>query len=216
MTLYGAPGSLPPRPKGKLRYIPGTYGTINLAREHQAIDWFWDEIIAHDFILDCSHNHLVAEEAAWYYRDLTAKIAVVLNGATTHTPRCGPYNAIVGSQHWKQLLLYGRTEYFRTPFARRYPVSIEPLQEDDIAGVVLWATDTNFYTPGDSPKGNFMLWISHPEPYKGLPEALEVAVRTRVPLVVSPSLAMAGHRQAWQAVQPSIKSAVERGAEIRV
>lgn len=214
VTLYAAPGSLPPHPDChcRLRYIPGTYGEISIGHSFAVPEWFYPEIMANDFVLDAEHLHAVAEWAAFYYRPDQKKIIVILNGATSTTPRCGPYNVVVGSQYWRQLLVMGRNEYFGTQFAH-LGTTIQPVPAEDILGVIPWASDGNFYTP-EGQKDDYFLWISHPAPYKGLPQALEVAARQKLRLVVVPGMAAASHRKDWEVVQPLIKKAVAGGARV--
>lgn len=219
VTLYGAPGSLPPDPdcrQCRLRYIPGTYGELDQDREWAVVDWYYDEIMAHDFILDCAHGHPVAEVNGWYHRERQLKTLVVLNGPTSNTPRCGPYNVIVGSQKWKELLIYGRTQFYGMPYHNLMEEAIEPVPEKDIAGVVPWATDCNFYTPGDAPREPWFLWLSRPTRYKGLAVALDIAARQKLWLRVVPGFGVPAHEAEFNEHVPLIKEAIKRGAMVDV
>ncbi len=81
VTLYGAPGSLLPHEncRCRLKYVPGGHGTIG-PYEQLAYEWYWNEVMAHDWIIDFQHTHMFAEIAGWYYRDLQKKIFCVPNG----------------------------------------------------------------------------------------------------------------------------------------
>jgi glycosyltransferase involved in cell wall biosynthesis len=163
VVLYGAPGSQPPHENCRctLRYIPGTYSEGTFQREWLLAEWFYDEVMASDYVLDCSLNHPVAEWAGWYNPEHQKKIAVVLNGTTSHVPRCGLYNTVVGSNKWKELLVYGRTQFYSTPFEAQYGASIEPVPEEAFLGIVPFWTDVNFYTPGGSPKEDYYLFLCY-------------------------------------------------------
>lgn len=219
VTLYGAPGSKLPHEKCRcrLKYYLGGYGDIQLHREWTIADWYYDEIMAHDLILDFAHSHPIAEEAGWYHRADSIRVRVVLNGVTSVTPRCGPYNVIVGSQKWKDLSIYGRSQFYGTPYEQFYGSQIVPIPELDIAGVIPWAVDAKFYAPDPAQKPeDFLLWISRPTPYKGLGTALEVAAKTKSRLVVIPGIALAAHAEEWRGHQAAITAAREAGATVEV
>jgi glycosyltransferase involved in cell wall biosynthesis len=217
VTLYGAPGSLPPHPdcKCRLKYVPGGYGKID-DKEYLASEWYYSEIINnHDFVIDCQHMHMVAETAAFYHREHTKKIIVVPNGVSTEYPRCGPYSVVVGSQKWKELMLYGRSQFYGTPYEEQYGGLIRSVASEDFLGIVNWSVDTNFYTPGEA-RDDYFLWLSRPTPYKGLATALEVAARGRLKLKVAPGLGMEAHHKEWEASLPLIEQAVKAGAQVEV
>ena len=218
VSLYGAPGSLPPHEncRCRLRYIPGTYSEMSYDREWLLAEWFYQEILANDYVLDCSLNHPVAEWAGWYGPpEHQQKIAVVLNGVTSHVPRCGLYNTVVGSQKWKELLVYGRTQFFGTSFEAQYGAAIQPVPEPAILGIVPFSTDVNFYTPGDR-KEDYLLFLSRPTAYKGLAQALELVGDRKLHLKIVPGLGHASHTVELEQHRPLIEAAISRGATIDV
>lgn len=221
VTLYGAPGSRPPHPWGcrcRLRYIPGTYGNIDVAREFLALDWYGEEILGHDYVIDCAHNHPIAEHVGWFRRKDQVRVATVLNGVTCTTPRCGPFNVVVGSQKWKALLVAGRTQFYGTAFETQFGASLEEaIPETHIAGVVPWATDVEEYTPNpDLSCGSYFLWLSRPTPYKGLSDALRLASELRLNLVIVPGIGQDSHRREFLAYDQEIRRAREEGAQVTV
>ena len=226
VTLWGAPGSLPPHPERececRVRYIPGSYGDSAPEREYWVAEWYYKEMIVGDCVLDCSHMHFIADNAGWYDRDNQKKIAVVLNGVSSRTPYCGPYNVIVGSQKWRDLLVYGRSQFAGTPFAAKYGSDVHPILPQNIAGIVPWATDTGFYSPSsdsgakDAQHQSYMLWLSRPTAYKGLGVAIEVAQRAGLHLKVCPGIGMADHRTELATFMPMIEAAQNAGAQIDV
>ena len=218
VTLYAAPGSLPPHEncRCRLKYIPGTYSEMSYDREWLLAEWHYQEIMANDYVLDCSLNHPVAEWAGWYGPpEHQKKIAVVLNGVTSHVPRCGLYNTVVGSQKWKELLLYGRSQFMGTAFETKYGASIEPVPEEAILGVVPFSTDVNFYTPGEV-KEDYLLFLSRPTAYKGLTQALELVAERKLHLKIVPGLGHASHTVELEQHRPQIEAAISRGAKVDV
>lgn len=216
VTLYGAAGSVSGHPKCQVKYVPGGRGTID-AHEYEAYEWYWDEVMAHDWVIDCQHTHMFAEIAGWYHRDLQKKILVVPNGVATEYPRCGPYNVVAGSRKWRELMLYGRSQFAGCPpFDTRYGDSIPAMDEQDFAGVVHWATNCNLYTPGEYPREGYLLYVGRCTPYKGLNRALEVAGLSKSRLVVVPAMGMAEHRKDFMAHLPLIEEARKLGAQIDI
>lgn len=195
----------------------GSDGVIDFLREYMSAEKYFSEVMAHDLVIDASHNHLIAEIVGWWHRELQPRTIVLLNGPTSNTPRCGMYNVVVGGQKWKELVVYGRTQFFDTQFGALMGEDIEPIREEDIAAVIPWATDTNFYTPlPEEELGDYYLWLSRPTAYKGLVWALEVAARRKLHLVVVPGLGIPAHRAEFEEHLPAIENARSRGARIDV
>lgn len=218
VSLYGAPGSLPPDPacrECRLRYIPAGDENMPLA-EYLAATWYYEEIVAHDYVLDCSHNHYVAETAGWYHREHQQKIVIVPNGVASEYPRCGMYNVVVGSKKWKELMLYGRSQFYGTAYAKQYGETVRPVPEEDFLGIVQWAVDCNFYTPGEALPEDYLLFLGRATPYKGLAMALEVAARAKARLKIAPALQNPAHRTEFESHKPLIEQAVKDGAQVEV
>ena len=218
VSLYGAPGSLPPDPtctECRLRYVPGGYGEIG-DKEYLAAEWYYSEIINnHDYVLDCAHMHMVAETAGFYFPEHTKKILVVPNGVSTEYPRGGPYHVVAGSKKWRDLMVYGRSQFYGTAYEAQYGGLIRSVAEEDFSGVVYWAVDAeHFYTPGEAPREDYYLWLSRPTPYKGLFTALEVAARAKLKLKVVPGIGMPAHQKEWEASLPLIDQEVKNGAQV--
>lgn len=218
VTLYAAGGSRPPHANCRctVRYLPGCYGSIDLLREWTVVDWYYDEIVGHDRVIDAMHNHPVAEVAGWYYPQHSARIAVVLNGVTSNTPRCGPYNVVVGSEKWRQLLIAGRTQFYATDYEPIYGASLpHPVPPQSISKVIPWGTDTSYYTPGNI-KEDYLLWISRPTPYKGLSQALQVAAKAKCRLKIVPGIGNSTHSDELSAYAGEIEAARAAGAIIEI
>jgi glycosyltransferase involved in cell wall biosynthesis len=211
VTLYAATGSKPP-PGGRLRYLPNTYGNIDSDAEYKVVEWYLEEVLDHDLILDCSHAHYLAEHIFYFRQEHAGKVLNVLNGPVTISPR-PQYNLVVGSQKWKQLMLEGRTQFAGTVWETLYGGSMPRVPEETFSGVVYWATNADFYHPGDG-KDDWFLWLSRPTPYKGLHRALRLAELTGVHLKVAMSPAHVEH-EAWaREYLAAVENARERGARI--
>lgn len=212
VTLYAASGSQVP-PGGKLRYLPCTYGTFDVGAESRAVEWYIDEILSHDFILECSHARYVAEEIFCFHPELRYKVFNVLNGVAV--PRI-PYNIVVGSQKWQDLMEKGETQFKGTPWEEMYGSNQQPLNNGEILGHIHWACNTRFYTPGDAPKENYLLWMARPSPYKGLHKALLIAEKTGLPLKLVMPTKMEEHIYFSGTYSEPIRFAQERGAKIEI
>ena len=216
VTLYGAPGSLPPSPRGRLRYLPGSYGEITWADASAAVELHLPEILSHDKIIDCGHNHMVAEQIWWYHRKRRGDVCIVPNGVVSVYPRCGPFNMVVGSNKWADLLIYGRSEFIGTPFAEVYGDSIPPVPEDRIAAMIPWACNTRFYTPGDAPPEDWFLFLGRPTPYKGISTALEGVTACQGHLKLIVGLGNLSHRQELEQAMPMIEETRKKGATVDI
>lgn len=215
VTLYAAPGSLPPA-NGRLRYIPGTYGNIHLWAESQVMDQYKEDVLASDLIVDASHNALPAEQIYWYHRPMTKKLIYIPNGVHGHIPRCPRYNVVLGSRKWKELVIYGRSQFYDHPeWSRIWGTSFKPTPEEAIAGVVPWGIPTDFYSPGDK-KEDYFLFLSRPTAYKGLGEALWLAAQKKLHLKVVVGIGNASHQNELNSYAPLITKAQEAGGQIEV
>jgi len=218
VTLYGAPGSKCPS-NGFLHYIRGTYGSISLAAENEVYQVYKDELLQSDFIIDCSHDHLVAEQIYWFHHEHAKKLFNVLNGVVTIWPRCRPWNMIVGGNKWKELVVNAISQFKGTPWENsEFDIALPKRFEENEVHVIPWACDTSFYTPGirDS-KGAYFLWVGRPTPYKGLHKAIELAMATDVPLkVLIRTRAILEHQYYGVKYSEMIEKANTKGAKIEV
>ncbi len=217
VTLYGAPGSKCPT-GGFLRYIRGTYGSINLAAEYEVYEVYKDEILKSDFIIDCSHNHLVAEQIYWFHREHAKKLFNVINGVVTMWPRCRPWNMIVGSSKWKELVVTATSQFKDTPWEKSdFDIPIPKRFEENEVHIIPWACDTSFYTPNLSDPSDYLLWVGRPTPYKGMAKAIKLVTKADVPLkVLLRKKAILEHEVYGVKYSELIKKANENGAKIEI
>lgn len=215
--LFGAPGSKCPT-NGFLHYIRGTYGSISLAAEHEVYQMHKDELLQSDFIIDCSHNHLVAEQIYWFHREHAKKLFNVLNGVVTMWPRCRPYNMIVGSNKWKELVVNAVSQFKGTPWeATQFDAPLPKRFKEDEVHVIPWACDTSFYSPSQQPKGDYFLWVGRPTPYKGLAKAIDLVTKAEMPFkVLLRKHAILEHEYYGVKYSEIIQKANESGAKIEV
>lgn len=220
VTLFAPPGSQPPKPNGELKYIRGTYGSISLAVEHEVYQANKEELLKSDFIIDCSHNHLVAEQIYWFHREHAKKLFNVLNGVVTTWPRCRPWNMIVGSNKWKELVVNAVSQFKGTPWEKsQFDISLPKRFEENEVHVIPWACDTSFYTPSQSahPVYDYLLWVGRPTPYKGLAKAIDLAVKAKVAFgILLRKHAISEHEYYGVKYSEIIRKASENGAEIGV
>lgn len=182
--LYGAPGSRCPT-NGFLHYIRGTYGAISLGAASEVYHLHKEELLNSDFILDCSHNHLFAEQIYWFHREHANKVFNVINGIVTVWPRCRPWNMIVGSQKWKELVVNAVSQFKGTPWeGSEFDMAIPKRFEENEVHIIPWACDTSFYFPAVNPTGDYLLWVGRPTPYKGMAKAIELVKKTGIPMKV--------------------------------
>jgi len=218
--LFAAPGSRCPA-NGFLHYIRGTYGSISLAAENEVYQVYKDELLKSDFIIDCSHDHLVAEQIYWFHREHAKKLFNVLNGVVTIWPRCRPWNMIVGSNKWKELVVNAISQFKGTPWEKtQFDIELPKRLEESEVHVIPWACNTSFYTPSfyiPLKKQDYLLWVGRPTPYKGLAKAIDLAIKTHMPLkVLIRKQAIAEHEYYGMTYAEIIKKANEQGARIEV
>ncbi|MCD6448398.1 MAG: glycosyltransferase [Thermoplasmata archaeon] len=212
VILVASGGSRVP-PRGKLLYIPCSYGDFSRRAESKAVEWYLDEILSCDLIIDCSHSRSVSEAIKFFHREKAKVTFQLLNGISL--PRV-PHNVIVGSKKWAELMLRGETQFKGTPWEKIYGSKLErPLKEDELAGVIYWRTDTNFYTPGSS-REDYLLWIGRPSPYKGLHIAIKAAADLGIPLKVVMPVEFEEHARWAKMYEESISWAREKGARIEL
>jgi glycosyltransferase involved in cell wall biosynthesis len=220
VTLYAPPGSRPPKPNGSLKYIRGSYGNIVPSFEYEVYKMYKEEILRTDFIIDCAHSHMVAEQIAWFHREHKSKVFIVQNGVVTYTPRCAPWNIIVGSTMWKKLVVQGISQFKHTPWEKsEFDLPLNRCFPEEEVHIIPWATNTDFYCPNpDAPheKDEYLLFCGRPTPYKGLHTAIKLAEKMKVPLKIFSSVAQMEH-QFWRSYYiEMIDKAKAQGADIEL
>ncbi len=213
--LYATPGSKIP-PNGKLRLIRATYGSIDLSAESEVWDYYKDEILEHDFIIDCSHNHIVAEKIRFFYPEHMNKIVNVLNGIVSNIPRPEPYNLIVGSKSWYECLVKGWSQYKGTIWEKLYGDRIHPVKPEAIVGIIPWATDIEMYKFKEE-KEDYFLYCGRLTPYKGFHTFIRLARRfPNKKFIAIISIAVKDHKEWFEKYKPAIESTPNLEVKINV
>jgi len=207
-----APGGSKVPPRGKLHYIPGSYGEINRDAEAKPVEWYGNELLSSDFILDCSHLRQVSEEIYFFYPQMRNKLLNVLNGISV--PRV-PYNIVLLCKRAYDLMYAGYTQFKGTPWESKYGGKAQPLNNGELSGWIHWACDANFYTPGEKCEG-YLLWLGRPSPYKGLPFALKLAVKLDFPLKIVMPIEIEEHAASLRAYSNQIKQAQMKNSRIEI
>jgi glycosyltransferase involved in cell wall biosynthesis len=220
VTLYAAPGSKPPEPNGSLKYIRGSYGAIAPPFEYEVYKMYKEEILSSDLIIDCAHAHTIAEQVAWFHREHKSNVLIVQNGVVTHTPRCAPWNIVVGSSMWKKLVVQGISQFKDTPWEKSdFDFAMSKCFPEEEVHIIPWATNTDFYCPDpDAPyeKEDYLLFCGRPTPYKGLHTAIKLAEEKKIPLKIFSSVAQLEH-QFWRSYYVEmIDKAKAKGAKIEL
>jgi len=215
--LYAAPGSKCPT-NGFLHYIKGSYGAIDLQAEHEVYEVYKDEILSSDFIIECSHDHLVAEQIYWFRKEHAHKVFNVLNGVVTIWPRCKPWNMIVGSNKWKELVVNAITQFKGTPWEKsQYDIPLPNRIEEKECHVIPWAINTDFYCPNpEEPyeKEDYFLWVGRLTPYKGFHTVLRLAEELKLHIKVLGSVEILEHQYYRQKYKEDAQKAIDAGAQI--
>ncbi len=170
VTLIAPGGSEVPH-NGKLLYSPATSnGMISYHIEDWIVDTYHKEMLEADILHDCSLDHIVAERMKYLY----GKKAIIntINGSTYYMPR-PPFNVVTGSKFWQ-------TE------AKTYGLNTE---------MVYWGVDTDFYTPLDGEREDYLLWMARFHPDKGLDVALDLAEYLGFNLKVAGSMSFSDHKK---------------------
>jgi len=204
VTLYAPPKSEPPEGV-ELRYIRHTYGDIDLSAEAAVWKRYGEEILKHDIIIDCSHNHFPAENIYYFHPEHKDKVLNVLNGIVSTTPR-PPYNLSIGSQSWKECLIKGISQFHGTFWSKLYGDRIPAVEPDAIRAVIPWAIDVEEY-PFREDKESYWLFFSRCTPYKGLHNFIKLArLNPEDRFVISYNLALEDHKHWHNRYKPAIES----------
>ena len=167
--LFGKGGSQTP-PGGYLHTISGTEnGAIYYKKETWVYDHFKDLLLSCDIVHDCSLSKIVAERLRFIHDK--QEIVNTINGHTYYMPR-PPFNVVTGSKFWQE-------------DAKASGLNTE---------MIYWGIDTDFYTPGDEPREDYILWLSRFHPDKGLSQAMLLANYLGFELKVAGSMEFKDHR----------------------
>jgi len=216
VTLIAPPQSKVPE-NGKLLHIPCSYGEVDLDAEYKAWEWYKNEFIDADYIVDVSLNHIPSEWMWLEYPEHHWKYINVINGTVAFAPRVGPKKFVVGSFSWRERLVKGLSDFADTPWEKVYGRRIAyPAREEDVLDVIYWCVDTDmyaYYEDAGVDKEDFILWFARPTPYKGWKEAIEIAKRNNVKLVLMTGIGNKEHEENFKLLK---KEADKNGFDVIV
>jgi glycosyltransferase involved in cell wall biosynthesis len=185
VTFIAAAGS---EPVGKFRSIPCMYGTLTPNEEVYAYEWYRDELLEQDLIIDWSATHRVTESIYFWDRENFHGVLIwshqgnVLN--SPRPPALHQYHGTVVSQAQKD---HGLANWDR-PMGWMDPKRLH---------VVPYGIDTTLYrVPWGVYRKEYFLYLSRPHPHKGIFEFLELAKeRPKYPFLMAFDMAAADHRK---------------------
>ena len=163
VTFIAAAGS---DPVGNFCPIPCMYGNMNPNEEVRGYEWYRDELVRQDLIIDASATHRVSENL--YFWDREAFKGVLLwshQGNIFTSPRppvIHTYHGTVFSEAQKEHAL----AHWFFPLRRMHPSRLH---------VIPYGIDTEVYRPAENPTRDYFLYLSRPHPHKGIFEFLQLA-----------------------------------------
>jgi glycosyltransferase involved in cell wall biosynthesis len=149
--------------------------------EEQAYRSQRDAILQADVVHDWSHTKRVAE--ILYNEEHRKNVVSTLLSSLWNRPR-PPFNIIVWSEAMRQRGLRGATDYENTPFLKIDQASRAGNGRITEAHVVPGGTDTDYFRPGTH-KDEYFLWLGRWSLQKGYEQAIELARRTAIPLIMA-------------------------------
>lgn len=181
VDLYAPQGTLKPG-RGRVIPIPASWGKgtpFSWELEQIGYDSNEDDLLREDVVHDFSATKRFAENL-YNVEHHDGVVSTLLGGVWTHPDP--PVNIVVWSEAMRRRGLRGATDYEDTPTPEMGGPSQRPIKD---AHVVLGGVDTDWYSPGDTPKEDFFLWMNRWHPAKGYQVAIELARKTGIPLVMA-------------------------------
>ena len=163
VTFIAAAGS---EKVGRFLPVPCMYGNIWPNEETKEYDWYKDELVQQDFVIDWSGTHRVTENMYTWERSRFQGVLVWSHqGNVATSPRPPAINAFHGtvvSAAQKRHVLAN-------------PQSNLGLPPSDRIHVIPYGIDTDVYHPAENGQREYFLYLSRPHPHKGIFEFLQLA-----------------------------------------
>ncbi len=164
VTFIAAAGS---DPVGKFRTVPCMYAQLYPNEEKFAYEWYKDELVEQDLIIDWSGTHRVTENMYFWERSRFKGVLIWSHqGNVFSSPRGPPlytYHGTVVSQAQKDHAL-------ANPFFSNQKTA------GDRVHVLPYGMDTESYQlPEGGSRREYFLYLSRPHPHKGIFEFLQLA-----------------------------------------
>lgn len=179
VTLYAPAGSYCP-PNGRQLEMPcsfGKYPPRGEDCEQECFNTHATHLRAEDIVHDFSVTKRIAESL--HSEGRSNIISTIMGGPWTQS--MPPHNLCVWSKSHRDRVIRGATDYEGTPTPDLAGHTGKPVKD---ARVVHGGIDTQFYTPTYDKK-KFFLWLNRWHPAKGYREAIALAKKTGIELVMS-------------------------------
>jgi len=197
VTMFAPEGTAAP---GKLCVMQSAQGSGTPSAKDCEVGCYWDhsaELFACDVVHDFSTEKHISE---MLYQEGRPVIQTVFGGRWLRQDP--PRNLVLQSHSHRERMLKGWTDYHGTPTPDLAGPDGPGISD---AHVVYNGIDTDFYCPGDTPKGNHWLWLGRWHPVRGYKMAIDIARATGIELVMcgeDPSYMM------WEAEKQCAREAV--------
>lgn len=167
--------------KFKLNQLRNTYANANWGAEAEAYQFYKDDILSSDVVIDMSHGKSLAHDL--YQKGIKKEICNYLIGNFWARP-FPQFNMIVNSAKQLELGINGLTGFEGTPFAHQHGYSgrIPPTSKYIHLGV-----NTDFYHFNEK-KEDYFLWMGRFHPWKGTDIAIQIAKDTGINLIITGGL----------------------------
>jgi len=152
---------------GKFRPVPCMYGSLFPNEETKQYEWYKDELVDQDFVVDWSGTHRVTENLYFWERDRFKGVLVWSHQGNVFTsprpPAIGYFQGTVVSQAQK----VHAYKHWANNTVPPHPSRIH---------VIPYGIETDvFVPPTTGATRDYFLYLSRPHPHKGIFEFLELA-----------------------------------------
>jgi len=161
--------------------MPASYGKFPPSSEEceeKAFQTHKDMLMDQDIVHDFSNSKIITANLNNIGHVNT--LCTLLGGPWKHNYY--PRNLCVWSKAHRSRVLRGATDYEGTPTPNLAGHPGRPIQE---CHVVYGGIDTDFYCPTDYSKNDYYLWMNRWHPVKGFTQAIEIAKKTGIKLVLA-------------------------------
>jgi glycosyltransferase involved in cell wall biosynthesis len=186
VTFIAAAGSVR---VGRYLPVPCMFGHTFPNEETNQYEWYRDELLRQDLVIDWSGTHRVTENLHFWDRGTFGGVLLWSHQGNVFTSPRAPalqrYHGTVVSQAQKD-------------HALAHPMSNAGLPAPERVHVLPYGIDTETYRPPDAGDGDrrYFLYLSRPHPHKGIYEFLELArERPDEAFVMAFDMAAADHRE---------------------
>jgi glycosyltransferase involved in cell wall biosynthesis len=183
----------------QLNQLPWTHGQVSWVAEGQAWDYYKNDIMNSDVILDLSHGKQISERLHNF--KIKKEVANYMIGNWYLHP-FPTYNIIVNSKKQLEDGIAGRTGFEGTPWEVKGSSNGKIPETSKYAPLGI---DTDFYK-FDENKEDYFLWLARFHPHKNPMIAIRLAKETGINLILSGDrLSHPEHYRHWEECMNQIK-----------